>query len=103
METISLSDQPYRVSDLEGVVRHDDPALVEIVRLRYLSDPGFPMWDLSYAWGKTADGKVVRVIPPASCGQIPKRRPASALLDRWPDLRRLVPSGFVLDVLSLNV
>lgn len=43
----------------------------KIVRLRLLSDPGFPMWDVSYCTGVMSDGEVVDVMLPFS--QLPKR------------------------------
>jgi hypothetical protein len=47
-------------ADLQDV-QLDDKRLRRIRRLRLLSDPGFPMWDLSYCWGELADGTKVRV------------------------------------------
>jgi hypothetical protein len=38
-----------------------DKRLRRIRRLRLLSDPGFPMWDVSYVWGELKDGTKVRV------------------------------------------
>jgi len=38
-----------------------DPSLARITRIRFLSDPGFPCWDLSYCWGETKSGERVRV------------------------------------------
>lgn len=103
METISIGDQPYRASDLSGkVVSINDPSLVEIVRIRYVSDPGFPMWDCSYIWGLDNEGDVVRVNIPPAIGQIPKPRPASTILKRCRGITKLIPSGFVLDILSLH-
>lgn len=43
---------------------------LKITRLRLLSDPGFPVWDLSYCHG-VLDGKHVDVQLPFS--QLPKR------------------------------
>lgn len=104
METNTLTDQPYRVSDLSGkVLTYDDPSLVEIVRLRYISDAGFPMWDFSYCWGIDNEGDVVRVTPPAAIYQIPKRRPATEIIKRWPEITKKIKGGYVNDVLSLNV
>jgi hypothetical protein len=40
-----------------------EPGL-KITRLRLLSDPGFPYWDVSYCHGETADGRLVHVILP---------------------------------------
>lgn len=44
----------------ETVALHD-PRLVRIVRLRLLTDPGFPFFDLSYCYGRLNDGRVVTV------------------------------------------
>jgi hypothetical protein len=41
-----------------------------ITRLRLLSDPGFPVWDVSYCYGDIA-GETVRVVLPFS--QLTKR------------------------------
>lgn len=42
-------------------VDFDDPRLVRITRLRLVTDPGFPLWDVSYVYGRLADGTDVRV------------------------------------------
>lgn len=33
----------------------------ELVRLRLLTDPGFPWWDISYCYGRLQTGELVRV------------------------------------------
>ena len=38
-----------------------DPRLARITRLRLVSDPGFPYWDVSYCYGELKDGTPVRV------------------------------------------
>lgn len=48
-----------------------DKNLAEITRLRLLSDPGFPYWDVSYCHGRLHDGTLVHVELPFS--QLPKR------------------------------
>ena len=48
-----------------------DKDLGRIVRLRLLSDVGFPVWDVSYCHGVTRHGDPVVVTLPFS--QIPKR------------------------------
>lgn len=53
-----------------------DTAGLEITRLRVLSDPGYPFWDVSYCHG-VLDGKNVEVILPFS--QIPKKKPNAFL------------------------
>lgn len=35
--------------------------LVKVTRLRLVSDPGFPLWDVSYCYGELADGTPVEV------------------------------------------
>lgn len=51
-------------------VQWDVPGL-RVTRLRLLSDPGFPAWDVSYCHGEL-DGKPVDVELPFS--QLPKKR-----------------------------
>lgn len=38
-----------------------DQDLVRIVRLRLLTDSGFPWWDISYCYGQLRDGRFVHV------------------------------------------
>jgi hypothetical protein len=47
-----------------------DPSLARITRCRFVSDPGFPFWDLSYCYGILRDGTPVRVQVPFF--QVPK-------------------------------
>lgn len=51
-------------------VTWDDKRLAKIVRLRLLSDPGFPVWDVNYCYGQLKDGGYCRVELPWS--QLPK-------------------------------
>lgn len=44
----------------------NDPQLAKVTRLRLLSDPGFPYWDVSYCYGELKDGTPVRVTLPFS-------------------------------------
>lgn len=46
---------------IEETVDLSDPRLARIARLRLLSDPGFPYWDVSYCYGVLKDGARVRV------------------------------------------
>lgn len=62
-----------------GKVSWDDPRLAKIVRLRLLSDPGFPFWDVSYIDGVLKDGRAVDVYNPF--GQLPKRGMKAAIID----------------------
>lgn len=56
---------------IEDTVWLGDPRLARIARLRLLSDPGFPFWDVSYCYGILKDGTRVRVTLPV--GQFSKR------------------------------
>jgi len=47
-----------------------DPQLKKVTRLRLLSDPGFPFWDVSYCYGELKDGSACRVSLPFH--QLPK-------------------------------
>jgi hypothetical protein len=66
------------MASAEGTVALADPRLARIFRLRLVSDPGFPFWDLSYCFGRLKDGTVVRVQLPEY--QFPKRELTASLL-----------------------
>jgi len=69
--------QTYGVYETNGMTEHwhdfrenidrsqrvslNDPRLARVVRLRLLTDPGFPYWDLSYCYGELKDGTKVTV------------------------------------------
>lgn len=56
----------YHSVDREERVDWADSRLEKITRLRLISDPGFPYWDVSYCHGRTKDGKECRVVLPFS-------------------------------------
>ncbi len=58
--------------DYTRVIDWTDSRLAKIVRLRLLSDPGYPAWDVSYCHGVLKDGTPVRVQLPFD--QLPKRK-----------------------------
>lgn len=63
-EANNIADAAYTSSDVdysEGNVPLSDPELVSIDRIRLLTEPGFPLYDLSYCWGTLRDGRHVRV------------------------------------------
>jgi hypothetical protein len=71
-QTNPIDDRVKEIRDsIEGDVSLEDPELSRITRLRLISDPGFPMWDLSYCYGQLKDGTNVRVHLP--WGQFSKR------------------------------
>lgn len=61
----------YHDEELVGHVYWDCPSLAKVERLRLLSDPGYPWWDVSYCYGRTHKGEKVIVCLPFS--QLPKR------------------------------
>ena len=68
----------YHDEPLSGHVYWDCPSLAKIERLRLLSDPGFPFWDVSYCYGRTHRGEKVIVCLPFS--QLPKRGMRAAIV-----------------------
>lgn len=82
-ETNSLGLTPSQWNDelqkmSNEVVSWDDPNLRKITRLRLLSDPGFPAWDVSYCHGQLRDGTRVHVQVPFD--QLPKRGMREAIV-----------------------
>jgi len=75
METFNISDFTNDFSEylnsLEGTVDWTDKRLAKITRLRLLSDPGYPAWDVSYCYGQLKNGANVKVDLPFR--QLPKR------------------------------
>ena len=62
----------------ERSVDWTDKGLAKIFRLRLLTDPGFPAWDVSYCYGMMKDGEIVSVDLPFF--QLPKRKVKAAIL-----------------------
>lgn len=61
-ETAGLVDGiQYHQTDRSTRVYWNDPQLARITRLRLLSDPGHPVWDVSYCHGKLKDGTACTV------------------------------------------
>jgi hypothetical protein len=61
----------YHAQVSTRIVDWTDKSLKRITRLRLLSDPGYPAWDVSYCHGELKDGTLVHVQVPFS--QLPKR------------------------------
>lgn len=55
-----VNPDEYFAIERENVWLHDK-RLARITRLRLISDPGYPMWDVSYVHGELKDGTPVRV------------------------------------------
>lgn len=85
---------------LEGakkIVPWDIPGLY-ITRLRLLSDPGFPFWDVSYCYGEL-NGIPVRVQVPFS--QLPKKNMKTVLYEEAKKTGRFI-KGLFDNISTLN-
>lgn len=66
------------------------PDLARITRLRLLSDPGFPMWDVSYCHGVNRAGERVEVLLPFS--QLPRRTMRASIVE-WARREKVFAKG----------
>lgn len=67
MESNPITDEIKEIResiDHQAPVDLGDPRLAKITRLRLVTDPGFPLYDLSYCYGELKDGTNVRVLLP---------------------------------------
>jgi len=62
----------FHDEDCVAIVPWDYAELAKVTRFRLISDPGFPMWDVSYCIGRLRNGDKVYVQLPF--GQLSKRR-----------------------------
>lgn len=62
-ETNNIADSPVQHSEVDHSVTLTlgDPDLARITRLRLVTDAGYPVWDISYCYGQTKAGALVRV------------------------------------------
>jgi hypothetical protein len=75
-----------------------DKRLAKIVRLRLLSDPGFPWWDTSYCHGQLKDGSYVNVAFPWF--QLPKGKVNKTIV-WWAKKEGVYAKGLgIFDVIS---
>lgn len=72
-------DPAHQTTADSPTVDWTDPNLARITRLRFVSDPGYPMWDLSYCIGLLRDGTPCRVQVPFF--QVPKQNVTGTILD----------------------
>lgn len=78
-EMNSLGDQEMPAHDAR-VIYWDYPGLY-VYRLRLLSDPGYPEWDVKYCYGRLDTGELVRVDLPFS--QLKKHLPLKEQIVRF--------------------
>jgi len=94
MQTNGLKDpKAYHAEvthTIEKTVDWRDPELARVVRLRLLSDPGYPVWDVSYCHGVLKDGTYVNVDLPFD--QLPKRN-MNATIVAWAKRDRVFARG----------
>lgn len=78
-ETNSLEDTGIdQRATTDEVVGWGDRRLHRVIRIRLLSDPGFPFWDVSYVLGTLKTGEQVRVQVPFY--QLPRRAPVREMV-----------------------
>lgn len=84
MESNNLHDLmgPEEIAQYHKAATVDwtDPQLSMITRLRLVSDPSFPFWDLSYCWGILKDGTKVKVAVPLY--QVPKNNVKGFIIEQ---------------------
>lgn len=99
IETNGLEDgEPHPVHALQGTAVLGDEDLAKITRLRLISDPGFPFWDLSYCYGELKDGTPVEVILPRY--QFSKRRMKFEIVEMFDELGLHAKKMGAFDALS---
>lgn len=84
--------------DYSRRVAFEDHDLVTIERLRLISDPGYPVWDVSYCHGRTRDGALVTVDLPRRT--FPKRGLIHALVQMAAGAGRYGKGMGLLDAVS---
>ena len=89
----------YHDEEPNSWVEWNDARLEKVIRLRLLSDPGFPVWDVSYCHGRLDDGTKVGVILPFD--QLSKRKSLKAQIIRYAQKDRVYAKGLgILDAIS---
>ena len=80
VETNSITEEHKRIrAAANETVELADKRLARITRLRLVTDPGFPLFDLSYCYGRLTDGTDVRVRLPQ--WQFPRKGLTRALVE----------------------
>jgi hypothetical protein len=96
---LSDNDRKFQESWKGEYVDWSDPDLKRVTRLRLLSDPGFPMWDVSYCFGEMKDGRCVRVQLPFD--QLPKGGKLQKTIVEYAKRDKVYAKGLgILDAIS---
>jgi hypothetical protein len=72
------SEATHENVDYNEYVTLGDPRLKRIVRLRLLTEPGYPYMDISYCYGQLKDGRFVRLS--GAPMNISRRKPKADLI-----------------------
>lgn len=86
---------------IEETVNLTDRRLARITRLRLVTDPGFPAYDVSYCYGELKTGEPVRVRLPH--GQFPKRNLTGALIEMCKDAGVYAKGLGLLDPANVSI
>ncbi|WP_042377178.1 hypothetical protein [Gordonia alkanivorans] len=99
-ETNGLIDSEAEIAqvDYDRPHRLSDRAVVKIIRLRLISDPGHPSWDVSYCWGEQTDG--TRVPVQLDEMRLPKNNLSRSLVDMAKRNGRYAKGLGLLDAIS---
>lgn len=99
-ETFPLENgaEYYKSVDRSVIYTLADKEVVKITRLRLLSDPGYPYWDVSYCHGQLADGTIVPVL--LDDGMLPKNGLSRALVEMAKRAGRYAKGIGLLDNIS---
>ena len=102
-ETNPIEESRHHSPWLQGTgaitVDWADPALAQITRLRLLTEPGFPMYDVSYCWGALHDGTKVEVQLPFH--QLPRKNMRGAIIEAAKQDRVYASGLGLFDALSI--
>lgn len=104
LESNPISDEIKRTReaiDHQAPVALTDPRLAKITRLRLVSDPGFPMYDVSYCYGELRDGTPVRVNLPEY--QFSKRRLTGQLIQMCREAKVYAKGLGLLDPSTVSI
>lgn len=101
-ESDPINDEVKAIRDsIEETVDLDDERLAKITRLRLVTDPGFPMYDVSYCYGVLKDGTNVRVRLPRH--QFSKRNLTGALIEMCKEAKVYAKGLGLLDPANVSI
>jgi hypothetical protein len=90
---IWASESTHENVDFEEYVTLSDPRLARITRVRLLTEPGYPYYDISYIYGVLKDGRHIRL---ADAPMHLSRRAPKADLIAWAKAEKVFAKGLGL-------